>query len=97
MDAAPLCTNPLTGTIGANAPAEANHGTLVPSDDLNAGKLVTGMVAARCDSRGLLLIGPPPKMGPYVLPGNNYHVYDIPLFWMNLRQDFVRRVLAWKP
>jgi hypothetical protein len=97
MDAAPLCTNPLTGRIGGSAPAEANHGTLVPSDDLSAGKLVKGLVPARCDERGLLLIGAPPKLGPYVLPGNNYHVYDIPLFWMNLREDFARRVLAWKP
>ena len=24
-------------------------------------------------------------MGPYVLPGNNYHVYDYPLFWANVR------------
>jgi hypothetical protein len=92
----PLCTNPLTGTPGAQAPAEANHGTLVPSDDLSSGRLVKGLVPARCDERGLLLIGPPPKLGPYVLPGNNYHVYDIPLFWMNLREDFTRRVLAWR-
>jgi hypothetical protein len=52
-------------------------------------------VPARCDTRGLLLIGDPPDLGPYVLPGNNYHVYDIPLFWANLRQDVGRRVGAW--
>lgn len=97
MDAPPLCTNPLTETIGAAAPADANHGTLVPSDDFSGGKLVKGMVPARCDARGLLLIGPPPELGPFVLPGNNYHVYDLPLFWMNLREDFARRVSAWKP
>jgi hypothetical protein len=34
-------------------------------------------------------------MGPYVFPGNNYHVYDIPLFWMNLRADFEARVSVW--
>jgi hypothetical protein len=34
-------------------------------------------------------------MGPYVLPGNNYHVYDIPLFWENLRQDVARRMRTW--
>ena len=34
-------------------------------------------------------------MGSAVLPGNNYHVYDIPLFWQNLRSDVERRVSAW--
>lgn len=97
LDAPPLCTNPLTGTPGGAAPASANLGTLVPDADLRSAKLVPGLVPARCDARGLLLIGDPPAMGPYVLPGNNYHVYDIPLFWTNLRGDFVRRVGAWKP
>ena len=38
----------------------------------------------------------PPAIGPYVMPGNNYHVYDIPLFWANLRADMARRVAAWE-
>ena len=45
--------------------------------------------------RGLLLIGNSPDLGPYVLPGNNYHVYDIPLFWENLRLDVARRMRTW--
>lgn len=97
FDAAPLCTNPLTGGVGGSAPADANLGTLVPSGDLLAGSLQPDLVPARCDERGLLLIGEPPEMGPYVLPGNNYHVYDIPLFWANLRADVTRRIEAWKP
>ena len=91
-----LCTNPLTGGIGGSAPASANLGTLVPEDSLENGELVPGYVPARCDERGLLLIGPPPEMGNYVLPGNNYHVYDIPLFWRNLQEDVVARVRAWQ-
>jgi len=92
-----LCTNPLTGTIGESlAPASTNLGTLVPDDNLDGGKLVAGAVSAQCDTRGLLMIGSPPEMGNAVLPGNNYHVYDIPLFWMNLRKDFERRATAWK-
>lgn len=91
-----LCTNPLTGNLGGEAPAEANLGTLIPNDDLTSGELVAGAVPARCDERGLLLLGDPPELGPYVLPGNNYHVYDIPLFWENLRQDVLRRVSAWQ-
>jgi hypothetical protein len=90
-----LCVNPLTGAAGGVAPAEANLGTLVPSDDLTSGTLVTAGVPAQCDERGLLLIGDPPDLGPYVLPGNNYHVYDIPLFWRNLQADLARRVSAW--
>jgi hypothetical protein len=90
-----LCVNPLTGTIDGEAGAEANLGTLRPDEDLASGELVTGAVPARCDARGLLLIGDPPDLGPFVLPGNNYHVYDIPLFWANLRQDAARRLGAW--
>lgn len=91
-----LCTNPLTGTFGGSAPASANLGTLKPEDSMENGELVRGAVPARCDARGLLLIGSPPEMGSYVLPGNNYHVYDIPLFWENTRSDAIRRAAAWR-
>jgi hypothetical protein len=90
-----LCVNPLTGTMNSAADAGANLGTLVPNDDLSSGELVAGAVPARCDGRGLLLIGDPPELGPGVLPGNNYHVYDIPLFWKNLQADVERRMSAW--
>ncbi|MEE4155500.1 MAG: DUF3089 domain-containing protein [Erythrobacter sp.] len=89
-----LCTNPLLGTFGGSAPASANLGTLVPDDTISNGQLVPGAVPARCDERGLLLIGDPPELGSYVLPGNNYHVYDIPLFWANTQADVARRVSA---
>ncbi|QIG53336.1 DUF3089 domain-containing protein [Altererythrobacter sp. BO-6] len=90
-----LCTNPLTGGAESAAPATLNLGTLKPDGDLSNGSLVTAAVPARCDTRGLLLIGDPPEMGRYVLPGNNYHVYDIPLFWANVQADVARRVEAW--
>ncbi len=92
-----LCTNPLTGTIGGEAAvAAANPGTLVPSKDLREGTIRKGMIPAQCDpATGMLLIGAPPEMGPYVLPGNNYHVYDYPLFWAAIRGDVARRQAAW--
>ena len=43
---------------------------------------------------GGLLIGEGPNLGPYVLPGNNYHVYDYSLFWANIRADANRRLKA---
>lgn len=90
-----LCVNPLTGSPNTRAPASANLGTLVPREDFSGGDLVAGAVPARCDERGLLLIGDPPRLGQGVLPGNNYHVYDIPLFWKNLQADVAARMAAW--
>jgi hypothetical protein len=90
-----LCVNPLTGTIGGAGAAAANRGTLIPNKDLNAGELRAPGVAARCDVRGFLLIGEAgalPDLGPYVLPGNNYHVYDYALFWANVRADAEARL-----
>ena len=92
-----LCSNPLTGKIGGAAPASANLGTMIPDIQLKSARMKSGMVAATCRPDGVLSIGPPPEMGPFVLPGSNYHVYDIPLFWANLRADFTKRVAAWKP
>jgi hypothetical protein len=91
-----LCTNPLNGGAAPDAPGTANLGTVVPSNDLTTGKLTKLGVPARCDAKsGLLLIGEGPDLGPYVLPGNNYHVYDVPLFWANVRADVARRTAAW--
>ena len=58
-----LCSNPLTGEYGGAADARANLGTLVPEDSMEKGELLPGLVPARCDSRGLLLIGPTPRNG----------------------------------
>nr|AFY63009.1 EstWSD [uncultured bacterium] len=92
-----LCVNPLTGTKGGEAPAAANLGTLIPNEGFTEAEFRRGAVPARCDLRGLLLIGDAdalPEMGPYVLPGNNYHVYDYSLFWANVRADAARRLAA---
>jgi hypothetical protein len=95
-DGAILCINPLTGTLNGSATAERNLGTLKPANDFSSGHLIARAVPARCDPvSGLLMIGDPPDLGPGVLPGNNYHVYDIPLFWANLRADVAQRLAAW--
>jgi hypothetical protein len=91
-----LCTNPLTGAKDGEAPKEANLGTLFPSEDFATAELRAGEVSARCDGRGILLIGEGPELGPYVLPGNNYHVFDISLFWANVRADAARRLAAFR-
>ena len=91
-----LCVNPLTGVRnGAALPAD-NPGTLVPSADLRSAELMTGRVGAQCEQGLLILNGAIPAVGPYVLPGNNYHVYDYALFWGAIRRDAERRLAAWR-
>ena len=91
-----LCVNPLTGTQNGSAPPSANPGTLVPSADLRSATLQPGMVGAHCDNGLLILDGAIPPLGPFVLPGNNYHVYDYALFWAAIRNDAERRLAAWQ-
>ena len=91
-----LCVNPLTGTQNGSAPPSANPGTLVPSPDLRSANLQQGLVGAHCDNGLLILDGAIPPLGPFVLPGNNYHVYDYALFWAAIRNDAERRLAAWQ-
>lgn len=91
-----LCTNPLSGTKDGAANASANRGTLVPNGDLSTASVEPGRVGARCDEGFLLIDGDVPNLGPYVLPGNNYHVYDYALFWGSVRADAERRMAAWQ-
>lgn len=90
-----LCTNPLTGGGDGAAPPSANTGAAVPDMQMTTASLKPGLVGARCSEDGTLLIGAGPDIGPYVLPGGNYHVYDYMLFWSNLRRDFAHRAAAW--
>jgi hypothetical protein len=92
-----LCVNPLTGTEGGAAPPQANPGTLVPSPNLLSARLMPAQVGAHCDKGLLILDGMIPPLGTFVLPGNNYHVYDYALFWGAVRQDAERRLAAWRP
>lgn len=90
-----LCTNPLTGVPNTAADEKANLGAVIPDGDLKDGTLQAGTIPAKCDARGFLLIGGPPKgIKSYVLPGNNYHVFDYSLFWTNIRADAARRLAA---
>lgn len=101
-----ICYNPLSGSDDAGVTGEINNfarndGTLVPTDtSLSDANLVQGSVGALCRDNFLMIAGVDdklPDLGPYVLPGNNYHVYDYALFWANIRADARGRVNAFKP
>ncbi|MEQ7872874.1 DUF3089 domain-containing protein [Sphingomonas sp. ASV193] len=86
------CVNPLDPVPGGQGAPEANLGALVPNASMTDASLQRGLVGAACSDGLLLVDGSTAAMGPYVLPGNNYHVFDYALFWANLRQDVARRL-----
>jgi hypothetical protein len=92
-----LCVNPISGTQDGAAMPEDNPGTLVPTPDLRSATVQSGVVGAHCRDGLLLLDGMVPPMGPYVLPGNNFHVYDYAVFWGAIRRDVERRLATWRP
>lgn len=91
-----LCVNPISGVEGGAAPPQDNAGTLVPAGGLKSATLDRGLVGAHCNKGLLTLDGSPPALGPFVLPGNNYHAYDYALFWGAVRSDAERRLRAWR-
>jgi hypothetical protein len=90
-----LCVNPISGVQNGAAPAAGNAGTLIPAADMSNATLQAGAVGAHCDKGLLILDGMPPQLGSFVLPGNNYHVYDYALFWGSIRRDAEWRLAAW--
>lgn len=93
-----ICTNPVTGTPAASEAAMFDVGNLLPASDLSSATLTKSQTTLRCDGRGFLMLGtvPPGVGGQYVLPGNNYHVFDYTLFWSNVRADAERRLTAYR-
>ncbi len=91
-----ICTNPVTGTPAPTAATATEIGNLAPASDFSSATLAKSATTLRCDGRGILLLGTVPDGvgGQYVLPGNNYHVFDYALFWANVRADAQRRVAA---
>ena len=86
------------GRATARRRRRANLGTLVPTRDLVERHARARPGRRRAATTGFLLIdGAIPPLGPYVLPGNNYHVYDYALFWGAIRADAERRLAAWQP
>lgn len=85
-----LCTSPVGGVM----PASGYPGIARRDEMTGRQILVRPGVGARCDAEGFLMLDAAPDLGPFVLPGNNYHIYDYALFWETIRADATRRLDA---
>jgi Protein of unknown function (DUF3089) len=55
------------------------------------------LVSARCDKDGYLYISEPPdpELRTMVMPGGNYHNYDLAMFYMDVRHNVAERLAAY--
>ena len=89
-----LCTNPITGTQNGSD-LRGVGGIVVPTANMRDVTINYNSLGAHCDDGLLIADGELPAIGPFALPGNNYHVYDYALFWGAIKQDSRRRWWRW--
>lgn len=94
-----LCTNPLTWEIDGVASADGHKGALERlGDDDPLGRPIVGFNGARCGDDGFLYLENEPGEAwqSLKMAGENYHVYDYHMFYMNVRENAALRTTAWK-
>jgi hypothetical protein len=91
-----ICTNPLSWSPdGRPAVPSANLGGWVHGPGATPRPPDPAVAGAVCRA-GALVITPPSDYAytVRVLPGSNFHNYDVQLFYMNVRENAARRVAA---
>ena len=84
-------TNPLSWTISnENMPRSANKGSVL----LNFNKIYPRTTNARI-SEGLLFVNKPRFPGSFLYHKRNYHIADINLYYMNIRENVRTRIEAY--
>lgn len=93
-----LCTNPLTWEIDGAAPASDHNGALERVGDNDPlGSPIIGFNGARCGEDGFLYLENEPGEAwqQLKMAGENYHVYDYHMFYMNVRDNAATRTFNW--
>lgn len=90
-----LCVNPLSWVQDGGARGhDENLGALPFADGmLKPEQPIPGVTGAECRDGAMVIRTPRIKgFDGLILPGGDYHVYDVNLFWMNLRVNAWERV-----
>lgn len=99
LTSAKLCHNPVTWIHNGASDKAMHLGSVppIPSIDDPLPAPIPQALAARCKDDGFLYVSPAPD-APFtrlLLPGSNYHAYDIHLFSMDIRANVRERASAW--
>lgn len=94
-----LCTNPQNWAIDGKADADTHKGALLLPDDKDTqlGEPILNFTGSSCGRDGVLYLAGTPGEAwqAFKLHGENYHVYDYHMFYMNIRENAVLRSLTW--
>ena len=94
-----LCTNPQDWLIGSNKTRSAHLGAVMlpAGNDKPLGKPIKNFTGTQCGTDGILYITDLPGDAWQALKmhGENYHVYDYHMFYMNIRENAAMRTQAW--
>lgn len=85
-----LVTNPLTWKTEGYAPMEMNKGTLLRD---YTRLRIPGLTDAEVNDR-VLWVNRPKFPWSFLILSRNYHIADINLFWMNIRENAIERSRA---
>ena len=97
-DTSMLCVNPLTWTTGGSASKAANLGAAeTVANDAPLGVPAENFIGATCREDGFLYLDAEPgdAWQEYKMFGENYHVYDYHMFYMNIRSNAALRANTW--
>jgi len=94
-----LCTNPQDWLIASNETRSAHLGAirLKNEGETILSAPIENFTGTQCGTDGILYITdiPDGDWQQYKMVGENYHVYDYHMFYMNLRKNAVQRATAW--
>ena len=94
-----ICVNPLDWTVGGEAPATANQGSLPGVRGTELPAPVPQLTGARCQGAVLEVAIPWSKSHGFfdlLTLFGSYHIFDYNLFYTNIRVNAQQRVAAWR-
>jgi hypothetical protein len=94
-----ICVNPLDWTVGGDAPATANLGSLPGVRGAELKAPVPQLTGARCQGAVLEVAIPWSKSRGFfdlLTLFGSYHIFDYNLFYTNIRVNAQQRVAAWR-